>query len=197
MIPRKSTRIRREEIVQAALAVIGERGTSALTIAAIAERAGMSEANIYRHFGGKRDILMALIDFIEQRVMGRAAAVAAGSGSPLSKLETIFNSHIALIAELPGMPRFIFSEEVHLADRELADRMAQRMANYAMILTGLIAAGLEEGEIRPQLAPRETALTLLGMISFTALRWSMSGCAFDLKAEARSLWRNFGVLIGR
>ena len=54
---KKSTRIRKEEIVQAAFAVLGKGGTKAFTITAIAKTAGMSEANIYRHFGGKDDIV--------------------------------------------------------------------------------------------------------------------------------------------
>lgn len=82
MLPKKSTRIRKEEIVQAAIQVIGAQGVNSLTIAAIAGRAGMSEANIYRHFGGKQEILSALADFIGTEVMGKAAAIAGGSGPP-------------------------------------------------------------------------------------------------------------------
>ncbi|WP_298433498.1 TetR/AcrR family transcriptional regulator [Geobacter sp.] len=195
MLPKKSTRIRKEEIVQAALKVIGTRGASALTIAAIAEVAGMSEANIYRHFGGKQEILTALADFIGSEVMGKAAAIAAGSRSPLEKLHTIFTSHIALIAELPGIPRFIFSEEVHLGDRELSSFIAMRMGSYVETLTGIIAAGIAEGEIRDALSPRETALTLLGMIQFTALRWTVGGNSFDIGEEAARLWDNFLRLV--
>lgn len=46
MREKKSTRVRKEEIVRAALDVLGKKGVRALTIAAIARTAGMSEANI-------------------------------------------------------------------------------------------------------------------------------------------------------
>lgn len=195
MLPKKSTRVRKEEIVQAALEVIGRSGVRALTIAALAETAGMSEANIYRHFGGKEEISFALADYIGTAVMGKAAAIAAGSRKPLEKLETIFFSHMTLITEHPGIPRFIFSEDVHLGDRKLAEVVAFRIGNYVETLSGIIAAGIEEGELRRGLSPRETALTLLGMIQFTALRWAIGGAAFDLGEEAGKLWKNFLQLV--
>lgn len=64
MLEKKSTRVRKEEIIQAALEVVGKNGVRALTIAAIAASAGMSEANIYRHFSGKDDIYSAVAEFI-------------------------------------------------------------------------------------------------------------------------------------
>lgn len=191
MLQKKSTRIRKDEIVQAALTVVGKKGVRALTIAAIAEEAGMSEANIYRHFGGKDDIYAALGDFIGSAVMGNAATIAGGSRKPLKKLETIFRSHIALLAEHPGIPRFVFSDDVHLAHRNLSKILAQRIGNYVDTMAGIIEAGIVEGEVRPGLIPRETALTLLGMIQITALRWSIDNASLDIKVEAEKLWGNF------
>ena len=194
MPPKKSTHIRREEIVRAALQVIGEKGVHGLTITEIAGRAGMSDANIYRHFKGKQEILRALGDFISEAVMGKAAGIAAGKGTALEKLNIIFRSHTALIAANPGLPRFIFSEEIHLGDTHLAETIAGKMAGYIETLSTVIGAGIKNGELRP-LSPRETAITLLGMIQFTALRWSITRGAFSLDAEAEHLWNNFLRLI--
>ena len=195
MLEKKSTRVRKEEIVRAALEVVGSKGVRALTISAIAETAGMSEANIYRHFSGKDEIYSALADFIGSAVMGKAAAIAGGSRKPLEKLETIFFSHVALVAENPGIPRFVFSDDVHLGHRNIAEKLALRIGNYIETITGVIAAGITEGELKPGLSPRETALTLLGMIQFTALRWTISNASFEIRPEAEKLWQNFLTLI--
>ena len=194
MPPKKNTHIRREEIVQATLQVIGEKGVHGLTITEIAGRAGMSDANIYRHFKGKQEILGALGDFIGEAVMGKAAGIAAGKGTALEKLSIIFLSHAALIAAHPGLPRFMFSEEIHLGDPQLAKTIAGKMAGYIETLSNVIGAGIKTGELR-SLSPRETAITLLGMIQFTALRWSITCGAFNLDAEAEQLWNNFLQLI--
>lgn len=192
---KKSTRVRREEIVQAALGVVGRKGVQAMTIAAIADAAGMSEANIYRHFSGKEEIFSALADFIGTSVMGKAATIAASSRKPMEKLETIFFSHLAIIAEHPGIPRFVFSEDVHLGHPVLAKALAARIASYGNTISGVIAAAITEGEVKPEISPRETALTLLGMIQFTALRFTAGDLSFDITAEGQKLWKNFLVLL--
>jgi hypothetical protein len=84
----------------------------------------------------------------------------------------------------------MFSEEIHLGDPHLAKTIADKMAGYIETLGSVIAAGIKNGEFRP-LSPRETAITLLGMIQFTALRWSITRGAFNLDAEANRLWDNF------
>lgn len=195
MVEKKSTRVRKEEIVQAALEVVGRKGVRALTISAIADSAGMSEANIYRHFSGKDEIFTAVAEFIGSAVMANAAGIAGGSRKPLEKLETIFFSHIALIKEHPGIPRFVFSDDIHLGQRNLAKTLSVRIGNYIETITGAIAAGIAEGELKADLLPRETALTMLGMIQFTALRWTMSNSSFEIQPEAERLWLNFMQLV--
>ena len=195
MLEKKSTRVRKEEIIQAALEVVGKNGVRALTIAAIAASAGMSEANIYRHFSGKDDIYSAVAEFIGSSVMSNASAIAGGSRKPLEKLETIYFSHVALIIEHPGIPRFVFSDDIHLGQRNLADTLALRIGNYIETITGVIAAGIAEGDLKPGLSPRETSLTLLGMIQFTALRWTISNASFQIRPEAEKLWQNFLILV--
>lgn len=195
MLEKKSTRVRKEEIIQAALEVVGRNGVRTLTIAAIAASAGMSEANIYRHFSGKDDIYSAVAEFIGSSVMSNASAIAGGSRKPLEKLETIYFSHVALIIEHPGIPRFVFSDDIHLGQRNLADTLALRIGTYIETITGVIAAGIAEGDLKPGLSPRETALTLLGMIQFTALRWTISNASFEIRPEAEKLWQNFLILI--
>lgn len=195
MLEKKSTRIRKEEIVRAALEVVGKSGVRALTISAIAGSAGMSEANIYRHFGGKEQIFAALADYIGDAVMGKAATIAAGSRKPLEKLETIFFSHISIIAEHPGIPRFVFSDDVHLGHRNIAENLSLRIGNYIETITGIIAAGIAEGQIKPEASPRETALSLMGMIQLSALRWTIGNASFELRPEAEKLWRNFIALV--
>jgi len=195
VLEKKSTRVRKEEIVQAALEVVGRKGVRALTISAIADSAGMSEANIYRHFSGKDEIFAAVAEFIGTAVVSNAAVIAGGSRKPLDKLETIFFSHIALIMEHPGIPRFVFSDDIHLGQRNLADTLSVRIGNYIETITGVIAAGIAEGELKAGLLPRETALTMLGMIQFTALRWTMSNSSFEIQPEAEKLWLNFLHLV--
>ena len=194
MRPKIKARMGKEEIVRAAVEVVGKYGMQALTIATIAETAKMSKTNFYRHFGGKDDIYYAIADYIGAAIMGKAAEIAAGSRKQLEKLEAIFFSHMTLVGEQPGIPRFVNSEDVQLSDRKLAETVAFHIGNYVKIVAAVVATGVENGELRQDISPRETALTFIGIIQFAALRWTISGASFNKQEETEKLWHNFLLL---
>jgi len=67
--------IRREALVKATIAEIGEHGTLDVTVAAIARRAGMSSALAHHYFGGKEQIFVAAMRY----TMGVYAAEVRGA----------------------------------------------------------------------------------------------------------------------
>ena len=60
--------IRREEIVEAAAAVIAERGIQNLSLSEIEKKAGMSRGQLTYYFKTKEDILLAVFDRLLQRM---------------------------------------------------------------------------------------------------------------------------------
>jgi AcrR family transcriptional regulator len=181
--------------VDAALTIIGQSGVRALTVAAIAREAGMTEMNLYRHFHGKDEILLAVGERVDEEIIDRAAAIADGKKNPLAKLKAIFDSHIAAVSTTPGIPRFVLSEEIHIGHPELARQMAERLGRYVEILSGIVADGIAEGQFPERLSPRETAMTLLGMIQFAVMRRFVGNMPMGIKKDANGLWRNFHALL--
>jgi AcrR family transcriptional regulator len=55
------TRIRKQQILDAALAVFSEKGFAAATTAEIAQAAGIAEGTIYNYFKSKRELFVAVI----------------------------------------------------------------------------------------------------------------------------------------
>ncbi len=55
-------RIRREQIVEAAVAIIAEQGIQNLSLSEIEKRAGMSRGQLTYYFPSKEDILLAVFD---------------------------------------------------------------------------------------------------------------------------------------
>src|SRR5438309_1367831 len=65
-------RIRREEIVEAAVAVIAEQGLQNLSLSAIEKRAGMSRGQLTYYFPTKESILLAVFDRMLRRMIDQA-----------------------------------------------------------------------------------------------------------------------------
>src|SRR5512138_3011327 len=87
---RLSSEQRQTGIVAAVLALARERGPDAITTQAIAERIGVTQGAIFRHFPDKEAIWLAVFSWV-RRALGEVleAATQAGS-SPLGKIERAF-----------------------------------------------------------------------------------------------------------
>lgn len=185
------------EIVQAALGVIGRLGISGLTIHGVATAAGMSEANIYRHFRSKQEVIRAVVAFIGSQVTSRAAMLAASRGAPLEKLEQIILGHTAMIAKNPGIPRLLFSDGGIATGGRIAQIMASRIESFQATLVGLVEAAAADGSLRADIAPRETAMTIMAMVQFCVLRWVANQPEHDLVADVTALWANMKTLLAK
>src|SRR5438445_12609158 len=71
--------VRREQIVQAAIAIIAEQGLQHLSLSEIEKKAGMSRGQLTYYFPAKEDILLAVFDQL-LRVMKERAEEAHGEG---------------------------------------------------------------------------------------------------------------------
>jgi AcrR family transcriptional regulator len=72
----------RGRLEQAALALYGERGFDATTVAEIAEQAGLTKRTFFRYFSDKREVLFWGSAALE-RLLVQAVARAPASSSPL------------------------------------------------------------------------------------------------------------------
>jgi AcrR family transcriptional regulator len=70
----------RRRVCQACLARVAEVGLAKLTVADVADRAGVGRATLYRHFpGGRDELLRATVEYEELRVLARLAESLAGA----------------------------------------------------------------------------------------------------------------------
>jgi len=195
VLEKKATHVRQAEIVQAALGVIGRLGASGLTIHEVALAAGMSEANIYRHFRNKQEVIKAVVEFIGSQVTSRAAQLAASSGKPLDKLEKVIMAHAGMIAKNPGIPRLLFSDGGIATGGRIAYIMNSRIESFQSTLAGLLEAAMAEGAVRDGIAARETAITILGLIQFCVLRWIGNQAEGKLVDDVAVLWENLRKML--
>lgn len=191
MIVKKDTLTRQAEIVDMAVEIIGGMGVSGLTTARLAERLGMSEPNLYRHFRDKEAILSAVVDEIGELLMDKAGAIADEDIPPEEKLRLIMASHVREVERRGGLPRLVFSEDMHVRYPALREKLMERIGRYIATVEKVVAEGMEDGTFRQEINPKDTARTYLGMLQFAVMRWSLSGFSFSLKEEGRRLWSNF------
>jgi AcrR family transcriptional regulator len=80
----------RQRLLRATADLVAARGYHAVGVAEIGAAAGVTGAAIYRHFGTKKDLLVALMDQVVDDLLARAKA-AAMTENPL---ESLIDSHV-------------------------------------------------------------------------------------------------------
>jgi AcrR family transcriptional regulator len=107
----------RNGLLEAARAILEEESLSALTLRAVARKAGVSHAAPYRHFPNHEALLveLSLEGFDELREALAEAAKAQGSES--DKIATIGAAYMRFVAQRPALARLMFGSQLPNRDQ--------------------------------------------------------------------------------
>jgi AcrR family transcriptional regulator len=136
---------RREQLLDAALELMAGEGHGALTIDAVARRAGVARPVVYRLFGDRAGLLEALFEREEARAQSQlAAAIPAipGDRHPDELLVDGLRLFLEAVRESPQTWRLVLID-LDRAPAELRALVAKRREIVRDQLTRLIAWGVE------------------------------------------------------
>lgn len=185
------TEIRREQIAEAALAIVAGQGVRRLSMAGVARRVGLVPSGIYRHFSGKAAMLDAVLDLLEKRITDNVDAACRETDDPLDQLRGVLLRHVRFIREGRAIPRIIFSDDVHSGDPQRKQRIGAIIMGYAEKLAAIIRRGQAEGKIRAEVDPSAAALIFFGMIAPAGMLWQLTEGRFDVTKTAERSWSLF------
>ena len=186
---RVSTRIRRDQIAQAALLLIADQGVENVSVAAIARILGLVPSAIYRHFRSKHEIMAAALRYLIATFHQNLDSAQAAALNALDQLEIFLFRHVAIIRHIRALPRVIFANEI------LVDEISGKMFNpYDIIranlgrIADIVRAGQARREIRPDLDPDTISVMFFGLITPMMVLWQVSKGAFDVTRQTRKSW---------
>lgn len=136
-------------VLDAALEVYLERGYRGTSMQAVADACGVTKPVVYECFRNKDEMLMALLDREEQRLV--AAATAALPAEPqLDDLEGAFAERLAAffagVQTAPQSWRVIFDSQ-HGADTAVATRVRQARAGVIEQVRRQVSASLSAASV--------------------------------------------------
>ncbi|MDJ0521183.1 MAG: TetR/AcrR family transcriptional regulator [Planctomycetota bacterium] len=151
---------RREQIADAALAVIGSRGLSALTTSTLAEEVGVTTGALFRHFPSREAILEAAV--------ARAASQLAETFPdadlpPTERLRALARARVKLLSAEPGIAWLLHSPE---ASQALPTAAVQQLGGMVKRSRTFIAQALKDGAAEG--AVRDDVPPQVLLFSFTA-----------------------------
>lgn len=147
-----------DDIVAAAAELFGQRGIQAVTMADIAERAGLRQPSLYYYFRSKIDVLGHILDDVNRIPLSIVERARTASGPVAVRLYWLIYQDVLALCRFP----FDINEVHRLSGdhpQEFEGYWSQRQRLNDEV-EALVEAGVEAGELR-DVDPRLAALSVL------------------------------------
>ena len=167
----------RGRLEMAALELYAEHGYDQTTVAAIAERAGLTERTFFRHFSDKREVLFSRGTVLEELLTARSP-----TRRPTRRRTTSWRGALEATATLLEGRREIAPRRQAVIDAhpELRERELGKMTSWAAALT----SALGERGVEPRLAGL-VAQTGIAVFRVSFETWARGGATDDLAEIVR------------
>lgn len=175
----------RDRIVDAAIALFGLRGYRGTTIAAIADRVGMSDAGVLHHYPTKQALFWAVVELFNRAQMERFSTMLEPGG--LAAIENLAGWGAVMEAR-PELLRLqvVLSAEAIDEQSEIHDYFVLRYHLLRTVLVDLVHQGVAAGDVR---ADVDAVAEMDGVIAYldgARLLWIYSDGEFSIERGFRS-----------
>ncbi len=179
--------IRKQQIVEAAVAVIAERGLHELSLSEIESRTGMRRGQLTYYFKHKEDILLAVFDRVIEQMYERLGRPPGADEDP----RVASGWQVACYLLEAMLSKRLVSSEFHclqytfLSQIGYREDFRQRLASLYDEWRSNMAAGLaadlgrRNGSTRGKPSPRLLATLVQALLHGLAVQLAADPCAFD------------------
>ncbi len=178
---------RQEQILEASVNIIDEKGIQGLTIKNLSKAIGISEPGIYRHFESKTDILLSILNNFKEMAIMLSEMMISYEATAMEKIQFMFSKMLELFSESPSMVSVIFSEEIFKNEEVLKIKIVEILNLHGQTLENIISEGQSEKNIREDIDKKSLALIAMGSLRLLVKKWDLNNHNFDLSTEGNKL----------
>ncbi len=166
---------RRRLTVDTVIELAASESPDRITTEQIAQRMGITQGALFRHFASKEAIWEAVMGHVAEQLLERVERAAREADGIGAALQAMFMAHVRFVAEHPGVPRILFGElqRPEMTPARHAARMLVR--HYGEHLQGLIRQGQARGELASSIDPATAASLFIGSIQGLVMQSLIDG----------------------
>jgi AcrR family transcriptional regulator len=141
--------VRSEQLLSAAARLMERDGSQAVSMQALADEAGVSVGLIYRYFGGKDELLLAVIlNVLDAFATKVPAAIEAAGQDPVIRLAAAFRSYCEVIDEHRHAAVLTYRESKSLSNSG-REKIKDLEVQTSEPLRTIIREGIDAGVLVP------------------------------------------------
>jgi AcrR family transcriptional regulator len=186
---------RRELIVAAALAEVGEVGYEAASMGRIARASGVSRTVLYDHFPSKLALFVELLRVEHAEMLSYMEAAFNSGGSTEARWRAAFDAFFRWAEERPLGSRLLYPTRPPL-DEDAAREHARLRAESNRVMASLLAADARRAGLEPDSARARAVFYMHRNALQAAVRWWRTHPDVSreelVDAALAALWTGFG-----
>jgi len=172
---------RRDSIILAAIDIISESGIQNLSTKGIAEKQGISESILYKHFKSLDEVLTAVIEYFSRFDTAIMNTILKRKITCKEKILEYIKSFVELYESYPALASIILNYETLMHYEHTRDMVIDIIKKRYDFIEKVAEAGQSTGDIGNHFTPQELTDIIRGTTRAIILRWKMSGYNFPLK----------------
>ena len=191
MAERLESPLRREQIAEAALAIVVKQGIGAVTVRRVAEAVGISAAALYRHYKNKGDILAAVLEEHHEMNLANLDEAKARGKNPMETLELIYQGIMRMVVKYRALPVIFLSDVLWFEETRLRELKYKHHQLVRENLLEIFKQGQAQKQVRSDIRPEELFVHFLGLIAMPALISARDPNDLDMPRQIAANWELF------
>lgn len=189
----QSTEQRQSATIEAVVHLCAEQDPSSLTTARIAQKVGVSQGALFKHFPNKSSLWESVAGWVAGQLTARVFSVADQHEDADKALESMFLAHIGFIARHPGIPRLMLGELQKPGNQPAKRIIRQTLALYRQKVISLLHLGIEQQCISPAIDTEAAAVLYIGAIQGLVVQAMVSGDIASIEQSAPRIFKLFSA----
>jgi AcrR family transcriptional regulator len=172
-----------DSLLGVAVTVFNERGYEATSMDELAARLGVTKSAIYHHVPSKVELLRLALDRALDGLFAVLEEPGATTGPAIDRLEHVVRGSVrVLTSQLPFVTLLLRVR----GNSPVETAALRRRREFDRVVTDLVRAAEEEGDVRPDVDPAVTSRLLFGTVN-SLTEWYRPGRGLDAEALADAL----------
>ncbi len=163
----------KEKIIEIGAEIIVKEGLRKFTAKNIASRLGITDAAIFKHFSSMDEIIMEIIDRYVSRCMASVDRAIKEGKSVQEKLELLMRAHIEVLEDTKGAVPILCFEFARAENKKFFNLLHDFVEKYKEKVSKILREGQEQGVVREDIDPNETAMFFIGLLQAKTFAYVM------------------------